>query len=129
MYLLELQLHKLTTINMNNMKKSILLFLVAVGVALSFAFVGNANEPNDVVFVRGYIMVGGGNNNSIKIYRGSAPVEIMELEKVKGQEGFDGSITKILETVNKFTADGYSVVSSTEFGGGAVVILDFTLSK
>jgi hypothetical protein len=111
------------------MKKNLLPIIIVVCIALSFGFMHSTSAVNEVILVRGYIYVGFANVNTVKIYRATAPVEIIEMEKTKSKEAFDENMSKIIEVVNKFTTQGYEVVSSTELGTNGVVIMDFTLKK
>ncbi len=111
------------------MKQLLISLIVICCIAVSFGFMRTPKEPSEVILIRGYIWIGSANVNTVKIYRGSTPVEIVELPKTKTKEAFDENMSAIMQNVNKFTAQGYQLISSTELGAGATVILDFTLTK
>lgn len=111
------------------MKQLLISFLVIFCLVVSFGFMRTPKEPGEVILIRGYIWVGSADVNTVKIYRGSAPVEVVELPKTRTKAAFDENMSAIMQNVNKFTAEGYQLVSSTELGAGATVILDFTLTK
>ena len=111
------------------MKKALISVIIIVFALVSFGFMHAPVATNEVLLVRGYIYVGSANVNTIKIYRGTVPVEIIEMGKTKTAEAFDENMSKIIEAVNKLTAQGYEVISSTELGTNGVIILDFTLRK
>jgi hypothetical protein len=111
------------------MKRLMFSLLLAAGLS-SAAFVSANPGASEIIMIRGYIYVSGPKDaNNIKIYKGTEKAEIIELGKVDSKETFDTAVNKIVETVNKYTHDGYELVSCNEFGGGASVILTYTLRK
>src|SRR5690349_12982896 len=111
-------------------RKIILVFIIASAVCL-FAFSSLKQESSRVIMIRGYIMIslmGGKNISTIKVYDGST-TEIIELGKINSKTAFDESVNEVVATVNKYAAQGYTVQSSTEVPGNAVVIFNYTLSK
>ena len=111
------------------MKKFMFSAILTVLLSLT-VFMDAYAGASEIIVIRGMIVVSGRKDaNTVKIYRGSDKAEIIELGKVDSKEAFDAAVNKIVETVNKYTRDGYELVNANEFGGGASVILTFTLKK
>jgi hypothetical protein len=112
------------------MKKLLIPVFIVVSAILLLSFVKSDATSSEVLMIRGYILVTGPKGAStIKIYKGTENTEIIDLGKISDKESFDLGMNKIIQTVNKYTSDGYEIISSTEFGGGASVILNFILKK
>ena len=112
------------------MKKFLIPVAVIASVVLLLAFIRPDANPGEVMMIRGIIVVTGTKDAStIKIYKGAETIEKIELGKINDTQTFDAGMNKIMETVNKYTSDGYEVISSTEFGGPATVILNFMIKK
>ena len=71
------------------MKKLLISIIVISCIVVSFGFMRTPKEPSEVILIRGYIWIGAANVNTVKIYRGSAPVEIVELPKANTCGCFD----------------------------------------
>ena len=86
------------------MKRSIFIALILSVVVCLFAFSKVQQDANQVIMIRGYILVsliGGKNVSTIKVYNGST-TEIFELGKINSKAAFDESMNEVLATVNKY---------------------------
>jgi hypothetical protein len=108
------------------------LFVIAVSISL-LAFTGTDVNPSDVVMLRGSIIVTKDKDFScIKVFKGTENVEIIPLGRTFNGEEVDAAINKIIQTVNKYTSEGYEVISSTEVDVVTTVtqsVFNFILKK
>jgi hypothetical protein len=97
------------------MKKLLIsLFVIVIGISL-LAFSSSEGNPSDVIMLRGSIIGTKDKDFScIKIYKGTETVEIIPLGRTYDREETDAAINKIIQTVNKYTSEGYEVISSNE---------------
>lgn len=112
------------------MKKLLIPITVIAIAILVLAFVSSSSNSGEVLMIRGIIVITGSKDAStIKIYHGTENMEIISLGKINDAATFDTGMNTIIQTVNQYTSQGYEVISSTEFGGTATVVLNFILKK
>ncbi len=113
------------------MKKAKLLFVtifvvICAGSIFAFRTRASANPDSGVILIKTFQYYAG-DVSVMYIYYGNSKVEEIRLEKTKGQADHK-NWDLILNTINKFYAEGYHLVASTE-RGEASINSTFILSK
>ena len=110
------------------MKISIYSLIAATFILALFGFATQQKDSRTVVLVKA--QYGYGVAPALRIYRGTAPVESIDLSGIKSKESTDAVINKAMETVNNFIAEGYEVIAVSEAAPVAgFALISFTLKK
>ena len=105
--------------------------IILVGVFLLYGFTSkqNTDQKVETIIVKA-IQVSVKNHSFIRVHYGNDKMEKIELEKLSmNEESMENNYNTIVTTINKLNADGYEVLSSSEFATSAGTTSNFVLEK